>query len=284
MASTTVVTEGRKSALGANSIVTDLAGTNATFPVEKSDGEFRNDRALNATHIPITTTARSKTLITGATSASVDVNASIVELYDGVVLALPKAGGTMTGDLNMGSQDITAVNQLSMLGGGSGVDMNNTPISEVSLLSMQAGGSGVDMNSTKVTDLADGTASGDALNAGQIDGVHITLNGSNQLTVPDNGIGIEELNMDGGGATFSHFIISAQRYVLTGGTVTEDCSGFSGLATGMLVTATFNLNTSSRRIITADVKNAMEVTVVFDVAPAANDIITIVVYKATQAL
>lgn len=49
-------------------------------------------------------------------------------------------------------------------------------------------GTAIAMGSNKITGLADGTASGDALNAGQVDGTTIQLDGSNDLEVKDAGI------------------------------------------------------------------------------------------------
>lgn len=284
MASTTVVTTASKSLLGENSLNLDFAGTGETFPVPTSkQNEFRNDRKISANTIPTLTTARSKTLITGSTSTADTINEALVELYDGIVLALPLAGGTMTGNVDFGTNNITNLGQLSMQSGGSGVDMNNTGITDAGASNFTGA---VAMGSNKITGMATGTASGDGLHAGQIDTDHLELNGSNNLSIKADGVGITELNMDNAGGTFGLFIVSGVKATLSGGATTETVTGFTGLESTDLFIATFNTNLATVKTLRkVSYVSATSVEVGSETGNfVSGDIISIIALRATVAI
>lgn len=127
----------RKAKAGVEDLAFDDQGTGSTQQTMKSDGTYRTVRRINDTHIPTSAAIRA------LSATAITVYNAISELWTLVMARLPKAGGTMTGEIAMGA--------------------------------------------SKITGLASGTASGDALHVGQVDGTSIVCT-AGVLSTPAAGL------------------------------------------------------------------------------------------------
>ena len=74
----------KKSKLGVQDLLFDKSGTGLSTSVDKSDGTRRQVDHINASDIPTTTTTRLKKSADDTVTTTVDVDASLQELYDDV--------------------------------------------------------------------------------------------------------------------------------------------------------------------------------------------------------
>lgn len=76
------ITTVKKSKLGYEDILFDALGTGATTETLKSDGTYRTVQKVNASHLPITSTARAKKFADGTTVSTTDVDATLIQILD----------------------------------------------------------------------------------------------------------------------------------------------------------------------------------------------------------
>lgn len=72
----------KKAKLGYEDLHIDTTGAGTTTQTPRSDGTYRTVQKLNATHIPITTTARAKKQASGAAVGTTNVDTTLIQILD----------------------------------------------------------------------------------------------------------------------------------------------------------------------------------------------------------
>lgn len=278
----------KKGLLGKKDFSFDLAGTGVQFAKERSDGRTNNDFSINAGHFPLISGTRGKTRIGAATSLVTDVDAAIAELYDDMILALPLAGGTLTGDVNFGDNDITSLDLLSFKVAGTGIDLNNSPIVDCKKLTIEATATtGIDMATSKLVGLSNATVTGDALHFCQVDDSTLEVTGAGVLQIKDDGVKVAKLDMDTDGTAPTHFLIAAGNSAghAGGGTafdITVTLPGILVLTDNDVYSGVFQVNgAATKRIETIKRQTNTVIRAVTSAVIVAGDIIAYQVWRAT---
>jgi len=180
------VTTIKKSKLVAQDIEWDAEGTNSTFPVLKSDGEFRTGSRVNSTHVPSSSTTRAKTRIGSGTPASsaTDVDGHLQEVYDDLA-KIGEPDGTIL-EVSSGTLQIAATSITSAKMAANSVDsdqyvdgsIDNAHINS-STKAIVGSGSGASGNNViqaatiGVAEMGDNSIDSDQYVDGSIDNEHI---------------------------------------------------------------------------------------------------------------
>lgn len=261
----------KKAKAGVEDLHRDDAGTGATEAIPKSDGGTRTVRKINASHIPTTNTTRAKKSADNTTTTTIDVDASLQELYDDVnSIGVPD--GTIiqnsSGTLQIAANSIT-----------------NAKMAANSIDSDQYVDGSVDREHL-VADIIDGTKLAD--NA--VDSEHYVDGSIDNEHYADNSMGINELNMDNTGLTFSHFPIAGGKTAAASGgetslTVSPSLQSGLTLASTDIVQATFEVNGAAAvHIRSAIYASGTTITITPSAALTAGDIISYVIYRGTTAV
>jgi len=163
----------RKSPLAKEDLYFDTDGNSSDVVIEKSDGTFRVGKRINATHIPITTTARANPTASGAAMSSTNVDAAIIELGDELALLGAPDGTTL-----LNTAGSLAVKDASITGGaaGAGVKLAAATITVDNMAANSVDSDQYVDGSIETIHLADGnTVTGDKIADTTIDSEHYVL-------------------------------------------------------------------------------------------------------------
>jgi hypothetical protein len=261
----------QKGLVGANDINWDIDGVNSLFTKRTSSGNTRTDKLINAGDMPITAATRLKKYAdqeTPTTKGDIDVDAVLNQILDNLEkIGLPDTTNFFSiagvgGALTIQAAKITATELASN-------SVTTVKINDGAVTNPKLGADAVDGSK-----LADDSVDSEHYVAGSIDNEHLA---------PDI-VGIDELNLDNSGGTLGVFSHSGKRHTCVGGAATETVSGLSGLVSGDLFIASFNVNTNARNILTVEFVNSTSVLITASGVIAANDIISVVALRPTIAI
>jgi len=261
------ITSIKKAKFGKQDFLFDIEGVFQTVSVIKSDGNTRSVNKINAFHIPTTTTTRAKQSADATVTTTVNVDASLQELYDDVFsIGVPdnvtlenssgslqiKDGGVITvklADLNV-TQAKMAANSVDsdqyVDGSIDAIHLNQTSTTEAVVTAAIR-----DLNVTTVklaNDVIDSTKIAD-----------------------DAVLGVN-LDMDGSGTSFAQFIVLGGKHTITGGGTTETESA-SGAVAATDIVIPFPLSiTNAATLKSAEIDADDQVLYTFTAAPGATTI------------
>ncbi len=184
----------KKAKIGRQDILFDDTGTGSTTNVPTSkENVTRTVNNLNASDMPVTTALRDKKYADGTTPRAANdtnVNAVLTQILDDLE--------------DLGQPDGTILEVLSGILQIAAASITNAKMAANSIDSDQYVDGSIDREHLSA-DIIDGTKLAD--NA--VNSEHYTDGSIDNAHYADNSIGINELNMDNSGGTFSHFTFAA---------------------------------------------------------------------------
>lgn len=254
------ITEVRMAPVGADDVEFDIEGTGATFVKETSDGSFKQDEKLNASHLPVSTTVRGRTYADNTATPTTEGDLDVDSVLDKVLVDLT-AIGVPDGSTIVNTAGTTAV-----------------PTDGITATQIAAG-------AVDTSELAADAVDGTKIEDDAVDSEHIAAGAIDNEHLAVDIVGANELNMDGAGAAPSHFILDAGAHTASGGATTEVISTTATIASTDLIFVTFRTNNATvKNIVSAIRTGANAITVTGSANFVASDVIVWQVIKTVTAI
>ena len=264
-----MATTWKKAKIGVQDIFFDDAGVFATHPTPTSSGGERTVGKINASHIPVTSTVRAKKYANGTDTPSslndTDVDKVLEQILDDLE-DIGQPDGTIlevsSGTLQIASASITnakmAVNS---------IDSDQYVDGSIDRVHLSA-------------DIIDGTKLADD----SVDSEHYVAASIDNEHYADNSVGIDELNMDNSGGTFSHFVFASGQVTQSSQTTNTT---ITGAATSDIVIASIDTKDTGTTtdIEYARVTSTNNLQIKTQAVTSGNDaVINYVILRATTAV
>ena len=260
-----------KEKLGVSDLLFDDAGINQTSSVKVSDEGTRTVKHINAGDVPILAATRLLKYADQATPTSkndIDVDAVLAEILANLTLiGLPSSTYF---DINVSTGELTI--KASSIGTSNIADL---AVSTAKIAASAVTTAKINADAVDGTKIADDAVDSEHIAAGAIDNEHFAI----------NTVGIDELNMDDAGGTFSHFIYAAGTDSPSAAAASFDIAvSGGGLVASDIVQVWFQTNANSRYVLTTAYKDANNIAVTTDLAVSLADVMFYQVLRATTAV